>query len=176
MKNKREFRKVFNNCYTWVFNWAFSKTGSSEDAEDICQEVFIRLYKNFHKVDPLKRWGWLKTAVRYELSSYIRKKGKTDIYCAEISSVDENRLPAARDEDILPRIILEELIEDESNYADEEEKIIFRLMGLYRYTAKEAAREIGLTERKTRYRYLQVTRKILNKLKSKNISNIEDIL
>ncbi len=176
MMKKREFRKTYNACYAWLFSWVYGKVGGSEDAEDICQEVFIRLFRNFEKVEPLKRWAWIKTAARYEISNYIRRKQHVNSDCGDISAIDQGRVPAEREDDILIRLVLEEIIEDESTYDDELEKSVFHLIAFYGYSVKEAAGELGLTRRKTRYRYSRVARKIVHELKKKNLTGIEDII
>ena len=65
-KNRRGFRKAYNNYYAMVFNRLYSKLGNSEDAEDISQEVFIKFFKNFDNIEPDKRFAWIKTAIKYE--------------------------------------------------------------------------------------------------------------
>jgi RNA polymerase sigma-70 factor (ECF subfamily) len=176
MKKRREFRKAYNTYHVLLFNWLYLKTGRSEDAEDICQEVFIKFFKNFDTIEPLKRWSWIKTAGRYELANYIRRKEHAQNSCMDITAIEENRFPAEREDGILTRVILEEIIEDESTYNDEIEKSVFHLIAIYGYTVKEAAGELGLTERKTRYRYARVSRKIVHILSKKNLSRIEDVI
>ncbi len=176
MKKRREFRKAYNTYYAWIFNWVYLKTGRSEDAEDICQEVFIRFFQKFDAIEPHKRWAWIRTAGRYELSNYRRRKQHANSDCTDITAIDETGIPAEREDDILTRVILEEIIDDESTYADEIEKSVFHLIALFGYSVKEAAGELGLTERKTRYRYARVSREIVRRLKKKNLLSIEDVI
>ena len=71
-KKEREFRECYALHYPAVLGYLVSKVGSIDDAEDICQEVFIRLYGNLEKVRD--RRSWLMTAARFEITNYFNKK------------------------------------------------------------------------------------------------------
>ncbi len=57
-----------------VFNQAYFFTGSIEDAEDITQEVFIRLWNNFKKIKPIAARSWALRVTKNLCIDHIRKK------------------------------------------------------------------------------------------------------
>jgi RNA polymerase sigma-70 factor (ECF subfamily) len=42
---EQEFEQLFHNHYPMVYRTAYSVTGSREDAEDVVQTIFLRLYR-----------------------------------------------------------------------------------------------------------------------------------
>lgn len=50
---EREFEDLFHEHYPLVYRTAYSVTGSREDAEDVVQTIFLRLYRR-------KEWSGLK--------------------------------------------------------------------------------------------------------------------
>jgi RNA polymerase sigma factor (sigma-70 family) len=42
---RQDFEKLFHEYYPLVYRTAFSVTGSREDAEDVVQTIFLRLYR-----------------------------------------------------------------------------------------------------------------------------------
>ena len=55
LKNK-EFAEAYNLYYPIVFSVVYSKISSYEDAEDICQVIFIEFYKKFEAIENKKKW------------------------------------------------------------------------------------------------------------------------
>lgn len=58
-----------------VFNLAFNMTGSEEDAQDLTQEIFVKVYMNVNKVDPrYKFFSWLYRIAINETVNYARRR------------------------------------------------------------------------------------------------------
>jgi RNA polymerase sigma-70 factor (ECF subfamily) len=76
-----------------IYNFIYKMTFSREDAEDILQEVFIRVYNNLYKYD--NRWHfstWLyRIALNVFKSHYSKKKKQRNIdYQEVLSSLPDN--------------------------------------------------------------------------------------
>ncbi|MDY6934431.1 MAG: sigma factor [Spirochaetota bacterium] len=57
MRNKRnKLTEIYSEYYPVVFSAIYTKVGNREDANDICQEIFIRLYESLENVDNIRRW------------------------------------------------------------------------------------------------------------------------
>lgn len=60
MTEPPSFEAVYNQYKQLVYNLALNYSLNSEDAQDITQEVFVKIYQHFHKHDPstasLKTW------------------------------------------------------------------------------------------------------------------------
>ena len=173
-RKERAFRKSYSDYYSMVLNALYSRVRNIEDAEDICHEIFVSFYRKFDEIrDPR---SWLMGAMKYSISNYYRQRGGSDPTGVDIDNhADDPHLSfenGARD----IRIIIKDAIESEENYRDERERILFDLVAINRYTYDQAARHLGMTKRQVAYRYQQVSRRILDLLKQKGISGIEDLL
>lgn len=169
----KKFKKLYDSYYPLVFNLVYSKLNNREETEDICQVVFMEFYNKLDSID--SHMAWLKTVTRYSLSNFFQKKDnqikKIELEDA-INSPELIFVNGARD----IRIILNEAFEDMSNFENEKEKVIFDLITLNNYTYKEAALLLNLTLRQVQYLYRKALNHILDYLKKKGISELEDIL
>lgn len=61
-KNKREgFELLFKKYERYIYSICYSYTYSQQDALDLVQEIFLRIYRNFEKVDERKPVSpWIK--------------------------------------------------------------------------------------------------------------------
>ncbi|MFH0888801.1 MAG: sigma-70 family RNA polymerase sigma factor [Planctomycetota bacterium] len=49
--NHRAFKKVVETYQTMIFNLAYRMTYNRDDASDLCQEIFFRIYQKIHTFD-----------------------------------------------------------------------------------------------------------------------------
>jgi RNA polymerase sigma-70 factor (ECF subfamily) len=95
---QRYHRRIYNICYRFA--------GSSEDAQDLTQDVFIRMYKTLNSYD-VERGAfmtWVTTMTRNLLVDHFRKSKHDRI-------TDSLDTPVSQHEDALP---LSDQIEDKS--------------------------------------------------------------
>jgi RNA polymerase sigma-70 factor (ECF subfamily) len=95
---QRFHRRIYNICYRF--------TGSADDAEDLTQDVFIKMYKTLNMYDPGRAafMTWVTTVTRNLLVDHFRKTK----YDRATDSLDT---PVSDHEDALP---LSDRIEDTS--------------------------------------------------------------
>ena len=74
---RKEFTDVYNLYYPLVFNTVYTKVSIKEDANDICQEIFLILLEKFESVEDAKRW--LLGTMKNILYEYYRKRKKANI-------------------------------------------------------------------------------------------------
>ena len=75
------------------------------------------------------------------------------------------------------RMLLEEVFNDADVFNnDEKNRIIFDLVAIQRYTLEEAAKEVGMSRDQVKYRYSLINRSILQTLKKKGVSNLEELI
>jgi RNA polymerase sigma-70 factor (ECF subfamily) len=73
--DEEAFKVIVERHLKSVYNLAYRLTGSSEEAEDIAQEVFLRAWKNLKKYQPEKNFKtWLLTIAKNASIDYLRKK------------------------------------------------------------------------------------------------------
>ncbi|MBN2159822.1 MAG: sigma-70 family RNA polymerase sigma factor [Spirochaetes bacterium] len=173
-KKDRAFRKSYSDFYPLILNALYSRVVNREDAEDICHEIFVNYYRKFDEVRDAR--SWLFGAMKFCISNYYRNKEGSDPDSVDISNIEDDIHLAFENGFRDVRIVIHEAIENSENYRDEEERILFDLIAINNYTYEEAATHLGITKRQAHYRYQQVSRRILEHLKERGITRIEDLL
>ncbi len=168
------FRKAYNEYYPLVFSMIYSRTGSREDAEDIAQEVFIRLHKNFSEVREVR--NWLFTALRFEITNYYSRKANSRKETVDIDTLRDTAIISSEDDTREVQIIIADILGDRSNYDSEQEMLLFELVAIYSFSFKDVASFLGLTRWQVEYRFKKTEMKILHKLREKGILEAGDIL
>ncbi|MFI5252053.1 MAG: RNA polymerase sigma factor [Bacteroidota bacterium] len=73
--NERAFVTIVSRFKNPLMNFVFRYIGDRDDAEDIVQETFIRLYKNKQAYRPIAKFStWLYTISGNLARSYLRRK------------------------------------------------------------------------------------------------------
>lgn len=68
------FRRLYDQHHQKVFSFAFYLTRSSFDAEEITQEIFIRIWKYRKQLPAIENFdAWLKTIVRNRAFTWFQK-------------------------------------------------------------------------------------------------------
>ncbi|MEQ8953754.1 MAG: sigma-70 family RNA polymerase sigma factor [Gammaproteobacteria bacterium] len=74
-----EYRQAIDQHRQRVFSFAHYSLRAREDAEDVTQEVFIKLWQHWRKVDHDKLGAWLMRVARNAVIDHVRKqKGGRD--------------------------------------------------------------------------------------------------
>lgn len=173
-QKERAFRKAYRIYYPLILNTLYRKVENMEDAEDIAHEVFISYYHKFDEVRDTRTW--LFGAMRFCLSNYYRKTKSEGRSSLDLDTIGEDEALACRNGDREVRMLLHEALNDESNFKDEFDRVIFELIAINRYTYEETAQCLGMSKRQVSYRYQVTSKRILDYLKKKGISRIEDLL
>lgn len=167
----REFAESYNNYYPILFCSVYSKVANYADAEDICQEIFIKFHEKYDTIENKRKW--LFGALRFEVMKYYRKI-KPEFADPEklFQDIGLNFVNGFRD----ARIIINDAIEDLNNFDSETDAALFDLIAIRNFTYVEAGKQLGFSKRQTQYRYKKIIEKLLDTLKKKGINNIEDLL
>jgi RNA polymerase sigma-70 factor, ECF subfamily len=166
---KDNFTEIFDQYYQTVFNVVYPKVGNVNDTEDICQEVFIALYRNLDEIQYIKKWifGTLRNIVY----NYYRDKKPDKIDIEDVfQDISLTFVNGFRD----ARIVISAAIDEEIK--NEEERQIIDLIAFNNYSYAHVAKLMGQTKRMIQYRYTQLVKRILGNLKNRGIKNIEDLL
>lgn len=134
------FESLFREHYEALSNYAFSILKSKEDAEDIVQDVFIKMWKNTHQVieTPQVKF-YLLTAVKNNCISFLRKQaGKKFVQPESIP------LSAHNDEEENggdPEVLVREAL----SLLPVQCGIIFKMSRFGKLTYQQIASELGLS-------------------------------
>ncbi|HNV46328.1 MAG TPA: sigma-70 family RNA polymerase sigma factor [Spirochaetota bacterium] len=170
LKN-REFAEAYNDLYPVVFGAVYSKVGNPEDAQDICQELFVKLYEKLETIE--NRRKWLYGALRLEVMAYYRKKKPDGVDIDEVfADVGLTFVNGFRD----ARIVISGAIEHDENFEDERERALFDLVAVQNYSYEQAGMQLGMSKRQVRYRYGLIVERILAYLQKQGIKSLEDLL
>ena len=81
MKEKENFEDCYMKYGNKIYKVAYKMLNNHQDAVDIVQEVFLRLYKNWHNFKGLAKITTYLYRIAINLSyDYLRKKSKAKIY------------------------------------------------------------------------------------------------
>ena len=93
------FRQLFHAQYASLFRYLHRLTGDADDAEDLAQEVFVRLYQRGSMPEDVR--GWM-AAVAHNLLRDEKRTGKRRLQLIQSRPLDLERSGAvAADEQIL---------------------------------------------------------------------------
>lgn len=154
--NKELSEQVYNEYYLKVRNYILSKINNFYEAQDICSNVFVKVYENLDKFDEKKASmsTWIFTITRNTLTDYYRKN---KIY----EELNENIAIEDEGESICNEENLNTMANALENIDERERDII--LMHYYsNMTLKEIAEKMSIS-----YAYVKILhQKALDELKS----------
>lgn len=150
--NKDDFEHIYTYYFKYVYYIALKNLGNKEQAEDLVQEVFIKVYKNIRDVKDIKSLtSWIRqiTLNEYRLlireKYFLKNKGKK----VDIDGVEDNLLGV--DEKFYPENILEKeenkklILELINDLPKKQRAVVFSYYFL-ELSYKEMATELNTTE------------------------------
>ena len=72
---RREFEKLVREYQNRIFNFACYCVGNRDEAQDVTQEVLLKLWRNLEKLEPAGTWPWLIRVTRNASIDALRKRG-----------------------------------------------------------------------------------------------------
>lgn len=67
-----DFQRVYAEQFPVMVRFAYLTTGSLDTAEDVVQDAFVQLHRNWHRVE--QPVGWLRRAVANRCTSWVRRR------------------------------------------------------------------------------------------------------
>ena len=92
-KHAERMQILYQTYYTVMVRHVYSRIcdiGDFSSAEDICQEAFLRLDKNLHKVPDEKVKAWLFSVTDRLTQDYLREKDREEISIDTVMEAKEN--------------------------------------------------------------------------------------
>ncbi len=165
------FVESYDSYYSIIFNTVYSRINNYHDAEDICQEVFIRFYDRMNEVvNPRK---WLFGCLRIVVLDYYKMKKKKDIDVDELfDDIGMGYVNGFRD----TRMMIKHVIDDICNESGDRDASLFELVAVYNYSYAQVSRHLNLNYKQVIYRYNVFAERVFSRLKDLGINSIEDLL
>ncbi len=158
--NKEVFSLIIKKYRKYIFSLLIKKIESKEDAEDLTQEIFIKLYNS---LDNFKFKSSLKTyiyrMVTNKISDFKKQKNKTRQEYQLIEEFNEN----IYENDIDDKIIEEENIknlEEAIKQLPEKYKTLIYMRDFKNMNYKKIAKELQITENTAKIRHFYALKKL----------------
>ena len=86
------FEYLFDRYRDAIHRLFLQRTGSTEDADDLLQETFIKVYMNLHRYSPEYTFGqWLYTIARNTFIDYVRRRPASNTPTPEESVINSQQ-------------------------------------------------------------------------------------
>ena len=122
IRNKPDFAEVYEQEYSYLYNYVYMQVMHRENTEDLISEIFMRAMTHYDGFDPSKASvrTWLCTIARNCLIDDVRKNGRR-----KTESLDDAPEPSAVDEyDILKNPINKEVYRLLEHLSDDERELL----------------------------------------------------
>ena len=165
---EKKFEQFFMNHYPKVKNFARKLVKSEEDAEDIAQEVFLKLWKTpeLWNNNDLTMDSYLFKMTKNKVIDLIRKRVSETDYT--IDDISESNLIEIDDKDTLSNIYCKEIqliLKLSLEQMPEQRSKVFKMSRITGKSNKEIAEELNISVRTVEHHiYLALTdlKKMLN--------------
>jgi len=163
-KGERKFQeKLYKYFYSYAFNISRLYTYSVEDAEEVMNESFLKLFNSFNKFDETRSLKtWIRTIIINTAIDNYRKNsrhfGLFNIIETK-AQVDEN--------DIISKLNFQEIIEA-LNTLPEVYRLTFNLYEIQGYSHKEIAKKLNISINSSRAYLMRAKNKLKIELTKNN--------
>ena len=160
--NVEDFKGIVDMYKGKAMAFAVNILGNREDAEDACQDAFIRIYNNLDKFDSSHQFkDWMYAILHNRCMDFLRKKKRFIKYfdgqkagLREVRKEDSGSKPAKKDLDYIP--IPEKILEKLSP----KERTAVVLWANESYSSSEISRILGCSPSTVRVYLFKARRKI----------------
>ncbi len=145
---ERAFTELVERYQTRLLNFIYRTIGDRDRAEDLVQEVFIRVYRHLHRFDRSKKFStWVYTIASNLAKNELRNRSRNPLVLFQTmrgANEDEDRPlqfedTTSRPDDLFRRRHLRELVEDTVAKLPEHHRQVFVLRELEGKSYEEIA-------------------------------------
>lgn len=155
--NRKEYNSIVGGLSDHLYNFAFKFMRNEDDAQDIVQDVFEKLWINRRKVDKLKAKSWMFTTAHNAMINFIHRSKRS----------------VAMELHELPETIMQEVNIFESNEVVQRavailppvQRSIMLLRDLEGYSYQEIGEMLNITDSQVKVYLFRARKKIKKQLK-----------
>src|SRR5215213_7867535 len=131
---ERAFQELVERYQTRLLNFIYRTIGDREKAEDLVQEVFIRVYRHLHRFDPQKKFStWIYTIASNLAKNELRNRSRNPLVLFQAMrkpGQDEERPlqfedPASRPDDLYRKRHLRQLVDQATAQLPQHHREVF---------------------------------------------------
>ena len=150
--HERAFDELVSRYQTRLLNFIYRTVGDRERAEDLVQEVFIRIYRHLHRFDQTKKFStWAYTIASNLAKNELRNRSRNPLVLFQTIKrhweADHRPLQfedsSSRPDDMFHKRHLRELVEQSVSQLPEHHRVVFVLRELEGKTYEEIAEITG---------------------------------
>jgi RNA polymerase sigma-70 factor (ECF subfamily) len=155
--NRREYNIAVKEFSGRLYGFSLKYLQHTEDASDIVQDVFEKLWKNRKKVEPAKVKSWLFTCAHNAMINMIKKKSRM--------TYSDNLVVQETQDSHAESFEMKEIIEKSLSQLPPVQKSIILLRDLEGYNYKEIGEILDLSEAQVKVYLFRARNKIKKQLK-----------
>lgn len=157
-----EYNRVVNDLSHRLFGFVFKLTKDEEDANDLVQDAFMKLWNNRKKVEFKKAKSWLFTTAHNAFINFIKKSNR------------QSRMEEGMDIPVESknRFELKEIIDLAMQKLPELQKSILLLRDLEGYNYKEIGEMLNLNESQVKVYLFRARKKVKDQIKDLSIIKV----
>ena len=149
----RAFDELVERYQKRLLNFVFRTIGDRERAEDLVQEVFIRVHRHLHRFDQSKKFStWIYTICSNLAKNELRNRSRSPLVLFQKLTThwDPDHRPlqfqdlSLRPDDLYRKRYLRRLVEDTVETLPEHHRLVFRLRELEGKSYEEIAEITGV--------------------------------
>ena len=170
-REKPDFAAVYEQEYSYVYNYIYMQVMHRENTEDLVSDVFRRARSHYDGYDPSKASvrTWLCTIARNSLIDYYRKNGRR-----KTENIDDAPEPSAVDEyDILKNPINKEVYRLLQFLSDDERELL-SMIYVQEMKNPQIGEILGINAKAVSERHRRLLAKLRNLEKGKDSSDFLD--
>ena len=166
MGNIRAFNRIYKKYKAFVSNILYNYIRDKDEANDIANIVFLKVYDNIEKfTDYTSFGGWLRIITNNTAIDYLRKIKHSPVVSDTLDSRLVSNMSAGSNEtDLVNRLTHEQLLE-EFNALSEQAQKVCRLFYLENMTSKDIGETLGMPENTVKSHLRRSRQRLQNKFK-----------
>lgn len=158
----KAYEAIYQRHWRTLFSMACRKTNSQVAAEEMVQELFMKLWENRQKTLIENPEAYLKTALKYSVIGFI--KAKLVNTRAELGEASEQAADHAADTGV-DLAELSVALENALHMLPPKTQLVFQMSRFEHRSISEIAGQLGLTDRAVEYHITQALRLLRFQLK-----------
>lgn len=162
MLTTEDYNKVVKKISHRLFGYVFKLTKDEEDANDLVQDAFMKLWINREKVEFKKAKSWLFTTAHNAFINFIKKSNRQERIGEGVDIPVESK----------NRFELQEIIDLAMKSLPELQKSIILLRDLEGYNYKEIGDMLKLNESQVKVYLFRARKKIKDQIKDLSILKV----
>lgn len=156
------FRAIYERYWQRSYTLALSKTGSAAVAEELVQDIFVRLWERREGLEIENLEPYLATAVRYAVISHFRKQMPARQHIEALLSSED---PSASSDTALTVREIQATIDDAMANLPDKTRQIFSMSRFEELPHKHIANVLEVSEKTVEYHITQALRSLRTRLR-----------